>query len=464
MTLSSALYSALSGLGATARRAEIVSTNVANAATESFARRSISVAASLHFPGVRIVGTERNVDEVLLGETRISGAEAGGMSYLARQLARLESVISSAGGEAGLPRYIARLDAALVSASAEPGSEAALAEVSDAVAALARGFSIASQTVQDIRAEADRQIASDVERLNSGLARIAALDRQIKSLDVSGRDVSSLQDERQQQIDALTRILPLREVTRQDGQRMIVSLAGTVLLDDRVAKLTFSATPTISADNQDPLASILLDGRSVQMAPDGQLSGGTLSAAFNLRDTVTTSIQSDLDRISLTLATRLADADDTSPPGSPGLLTDDGSASDSARVKGLAARLMLNPLAELNASGALWKVRSGLGATTPLPAGDSSVLRALHSALGAGLSPLVAAQDLSERVTQQRLLIEDQAAAASARNHALRQQFAEGSVNTDQEMQDLMQVERAYAANARVIQTVDEMLKYLLAR
>ena len=41
-------------------------------------------------------------------------------------------------------------------------------------------------------------------------------------------------------------------------------------------------------------------------------------------------------------------------------------------------------------------------------------------------------------------------------------QELQGGVDTDREMQDLLQIEKAYAANAKVIQTVDEMLDLLL--
>ncbi|WP_371808891.1 flagellar basal body rod C-terminal domain-containing protein [Ruegeria sp. HKCCC2111] len=39
---------------------------------------------------------------------------------------------------------------------------------------------------------------------------------------------------------------------------------------------------------------------------------------------------------------------------------------------------------------------------------------------------------------------------------------AEQGVDTDQELQRLMQVEQTYAANARVISVVDELLETLL--
>jgi flagellar hook-associated protein 1 FlgK len=51
---------------------------------------------------------------------------------------------------------------------------------------------------------------------------------------------------------------------------------------------------------------------------------------------------------------------------------------------------------------------------------------------------------------------------AAAKWEAIRTLELEGGVDTDQELQKLLVIENAYAANARVIQTVDEMLDLLL--
>lgn len=39
---------------------------------------------------------------------------------------------------------------------------------------------------------------------------------------------------------------------------------------------------------------------------------------------------------------------------------------------------------------------------------------------------------------------------------------AQGGVDSDQEMQSLLQIEQSYAANAKVMKTVDDMIQRLL--
>ncbi|MEN8936224.1 MAG: flagellar basal body protein, partial [Planktotalea arctica] len=72
MSLSSSLSTAISGLNVTARRAEIVSSNIANAATPGYAVRSLEVTSQQNGGGVRAVSVTRSTDPILLAQRRSS--------------------------------------------------------------------------------------------------------------------------------------------------------------------------------------------------------------------------------------------------------------------------------------------------------------------------------------------------------------------------------------------------------
>ena len=72
------------------------------------------------------------------------------------------------------------------------------------------------------------------------------------------------------------------------------------------------------------------------------------------------------------------------------------------------------------------------------------------------------ASELVSSVTVRRLTSDTAASFASARADALRTELLRNGVDTDDEMQRLLQIEQAYAANARVIQTVDDMIQTIL--
>ena len=80
MSISGSLSSALSGLTAAAKAAEVVSSNIANATTEGYGRREvITTARSVGHSGqgVKIVGVYRHVDPVLLSDRRQAEAVQG---------------------------------------------------------------------------------------------------------------------------------------------------------------------------------------------------------------------------------------------------------------------------------------------------------------------------------------------------------------------------------------------------
>ena len=61
-----------------------------------------------------------------------------------------------------------------------------------------------------------------------------------------------------------------------------------------------------------------------------------------------------------------------------------------------------------------------------------------------------------------RLNADGEAAYARTRLEAFVSMEAEAGIDTDQEMQALLQIEQAYAANARVIRAVEEMMQSLM--
>ena len=122
----------------------------------------------------------------------------------------------------------------------------------------------------------------------------------------------------------------------------------------------------------------------------------------------------------------------------------------------------------------MWRLRDGLGAAAPGPTGYAGQLSALSTALSAvraqasgGLSPGARslsgfASDIASSQSVNRLSADAGTAFASARAEGLRSALLRDGVDTDQEMQNLLVIEQTYAANAKVIQTVDQLIKILL--
>lgn len=467
MTVTSALTHALAGLNVSARRADTVATNIANAGTAGYVRRELGVGARVlgdATSGPLVTGVRRNQDAALLSDTRRAGAEAGGADILAQASTAIETAIGTPQDETSLTGLIDSLENRLIAAAGDPASATRLQAVMAAADDVVDHFARVSGQIQDLRQQADTAIASGVGSINAALAGIEKLNIEIQAGSMAGRDTSGLFDQRQALVDQIATLIPLRELGRDHGQIALYSAGGAVLIDGRAATLGFDPAHAITAD-QTALSGLTVNGHDL---PQSQIAGGALAADFTLRDSLAPQAQAGLDAIALELVARLSDpAVDPSANG-VGVFTDAGGAVTGEQ--GLSARLSLNPAL----AGATWRLRDGLGASAAGAAGQSTLLTDLQQALAAVQTPASPqsgsaprsvsglAAELTASLSQNRILAEDRATQSTARADALQKMQDEAGVDTDTELQDLLVIERAYTANAKVIQTVDQMIETLL--
>ena len=482
MSLNTALLNAVSGLTLNARRTEVIGANVANATTEGYGRREVERSAlSLagRGGGVRIDGVSRNVDAGLIGARRLAEASEAAASRAVDFQRAIETAIGAPGEAGSLGARIAAFESALVAAGSAPGDQARLAGVLDAAKGLARGLSAISTTIQDRRMQAESDIAAAVGRLNDGLARIADLNAGIREARALGRDGAALMDQRQQLIDGISGLVPVRAVPREQGQIALYTPTGAALVDITPARVAFTSAGTIvpaMTPAGGALSGLSINGGAVSTAGRfSPVAGGELAAMFAERDELAVSAQTRLDAVARDLIERFAPPgpDPTLAAGAAGLFTDAGAAFDPADETGLAARIALNPAADPAAGGALWRLRDGLGASAPGAAGDGTLLLAMRDALAAPRLPAsggfttraLSAPDLAGAfgagVAGARHAAETSASTETARADALRGAEFDTGVDTDREMRKLLEVESAYAANARVIETVRQMFDRL---
>jgi flagellar hook-associated protein 1 FlgK len=483
MSISGTLSSALSGLNVASRAMEVVATNIANANTPGYARRVLQVGANMvgnSSQGVEVVGVIRITDRALMSDRRISEAGAAEQQTMSKFLAKVETAMGSPTDAASLGGRIGSLDAALIAAASRPESEARLADVLASAKGLATQIGTVARSVQDARARADADIFASVNLLNETLAQVAEMNGQIRNEVGSGRDASTLMDQRQALVDKISAIVPVRENLRKDGQIALITTGGAVLLEGRPAVFGFDPTGVISPDmtvEVDALSGLTLNERPIaSLGAATPISGGSLAGNFAIRDVLAPEAQARLDGLARDLIARFADAgvDPTVPVGQPGLFTDAGDLVDPAQENGLAQRLAVNAAVDPARGGALWRLRDGIGATAPGPGGQSALLTALNAALNQQREPVsggfmagqrsfsALAGDLFSRVSTDRLAADTDASFAAAKSDALRRLELEMGVDTDAEMQQLLVIEQAYAANARIVKTVDDMVKLLL--
>lgn len=479
MSLSGAMSNALSGLTANSRIVDVISSNIANVQTPGYGARQVDLGANAIGGGVAVIGVSRASDLALLNDQRAATAETAGATRIADFYSQLETTIGQPGDAGSLGASVAGFESALIQAAAAPDQQAGLAAVLDTAKALAGQINTISAQIDTARTGADAAIATGVARVNTALTQTADLNARIRAQAVAGQDVSALIDQRQAVLDQVADVLPLRQIERADGTVAVFSTGGATLLDGGTpAKLGFTASRKVTAEMSaasGTLSGLTLNGQAVP--PGGALLGdGSLTANLKVRDDLAPEAQIQIDALARDLADRFATSpvDPTLGSAAAGLFTDAGAPVTAANETGLAGRLAVNPVVDPAQGGALWHLRDGLGATTPGEVGNGTILAAMQGALdalrvpasGGPASGSIDAPGFASRVLSSvstaRLSAQNAATYASARSATLSAQALQGGVDTDQQLQQLLTVEKAYAANAKVIQTADTMLQSLL--
>jgi flagellar hook-associated protein 1 FlgK len=482
MTVSSALSNALSGLTAATRAAETVSSNLANTLTEGYGRREVDLLARSDGTagGVRVIGVNRIISEGVISDRRLADAELSNSSAVADFHVNLESLLGNPEDGHSLSAQISSFEDSLISAASRPESQERLQLVSYRAADVSSTFNSASDGIQHMREKADTNIGTMVDRLNELLQQAKDLNQKIIGVSNQGKSTASLQDHRQQVIDGIAELVSVRQVPRNHGAVALYTTGGAILLDGSAAELAFTTTNVIMPHMTEDAG--LLSGLTINDVPvrtgsdNGVLRGGAISAQFEIRDELAVKAQDRLDSVARDFIERFQDpaTDPTLAIGDAGMFTDSGLAFDSADEVGISGRLQLNTLVDTNGANEIWRLRDGLNATSAGNLGNSTLLQSLSGALtrtkvpasggfgGGALTAHSMTSNFLSKTAGDRLNSDQTVTYATTRQSNLRTLELQDGVDSDQELQKLLIIEQTYAANARVIQTVDEMMQALL--
>ena len=486
MSVGQALNNALSGLSASGRRAGVVSNNIANAQTEGFAARTVKLDERVTGgvgAGVNVSGISRASAPAVTAERRIADGEAAFYNETAKALDNLTRLIGGPEDANSLARRFANFETSL-SQLADAPDDAILQSngVSDAKS-IASSLNELSSSLQRIRTQADSQIFARVTETNDALRKIEQLNGAISRGQASNGEVNALIDQRAKLIDQVNRNIPIRVINTSSGIDLITP-EGAFLLSGSARPIVFTSTPSITpsavyAGGAGILSGIFVDG--IDITPGGggvsSLQKGAIAGLFSVRDEAGPELSSSLDSLALDIAERFSanDLDPTTPSGAPGLFSDNGTLATSVNLTGLAGRLSVNASADPDLGGDPRVLRDGLGAVLSGPVGKDTQVRAFLDALTAlrippiglqsssALSAAQAAVQVSSLTAETVVKAEEERDISSVYAASLLDaELGQVGVDTDSELQKLLRIEQAYAANVRVIQTVDRLLQRLL--
>ncbi|WP_300424377.1 flagellar hook-associated protein FlgK [uncultured Hyphomonas sp.] len=480
MSISHAINAAQSGLKVSGLRADIVATNVANASTPGYVRRSVLVDETLlggRTSGVAASGISRSADSALSAERRSISSDVAQSSLMSSTWQVLSSRIGDDAEGTGLFSKFSKFEAALSASVTSPESSTQLAALLDSANAVVTELNNLSQLVSQQRSEADREIADGVNVVNAALKQVEELNGLLAGMDRSTSQAAALMDDRDRTLDTIAEYLPIEAIPRDGGVVDVITVEGVYLVAGTAKQLEFSPANSFGADmtlDNGALSGLSVNGQELTPGASSYaaISSGMFGALFTLRDTDLPNFGAQLDTIANDLVTRLSDdsIDPTKVPGEFGLFVDTGTPGD----PGLAGRIDLNAQVDPAQGGSLWRLRDGIGAAVEGPPGDNSILSAMSNAftkiqsmnsngIQGGFSATELVAHVASLTGQTRISHESVLSSASTQHDLLIEaELSETGVDIDSQMQDLLAIEQAYAANARVIEIANQMMQKLM--
>ena len=249
MSLSLALGSALSGLNTAQRALSITAHNVANANSDGYVRKVFTQEAQVvdgRGAGTRESELVRMVDRFLTAELRDKGAALGRGEVLQRYHEHVQGLFGAPGQNRDLAAGLGRLNAALEAFANEPESSALAQGVVAATEDLARDIGRFADDVQRLRAEADRELAREVQGVNADLRALHDLNGEIARQTALGGQTAELQDRRDGLLLGLSGRLDITTYKLDDDAIAVATKGGVVLLDSAPRVLAYEAAGTVT--------------------------------------------------------------------------------------------------------------------------------------------------------------------------------------------------------------------------
>lgn len=492
MSLSVALQVAQSALAARQAETATTSRNIAGAQDAGYSRKSVMLSSVYseagQSGGVRVEGVARTTDSALYTSLLTSTSVGSSQQAVLDGLERLHETVGDTALEMSPSARLGDLKTSIQAYAADPNNTILAQDFLQTAKDMARALNEGTDLVQSVRADADAAISDSVDEINKLLGQLEDLNTVIVRGTQSGADVTDALDSRDQVLLSLSEEIGIRTLTQDDGGMVVYTDSGVTLFETTARTVSFDRTNTYgptTVGNQVYIDGVPVAGPNAIMP----ITSGRLQGLTSLRDEVAVTYQSQLDEVARGLVEAFAESDQVAAgPDQAGLFTYTGGPAIPAAgtlVVGLAGDIRINANADPDLGGELDLLRDG-GISDPLDpnydyntgdlAGYSGRLQEYLDALdaprvfdsGVELDPTdtlsgFASSSVSWLQSRRQTAtseLEVQSVIVSRTAESLSNTTG---VNLDEEMTRMLDIERAYAAAAKLITAVDSMLDDLLA-
>ncbi len=310
-SLNGILIAANTGLRAAQIQLDLVSRNVTNASVDGYTRKDApleTLVNGISAQGVNAGEIRRNVSSSLLQEIRAGHSIAETMRVKEDYLARLETLFGAPGDGSSIVAKLGNLANSFRALIGEPDSAALQQQVLLRADDFATSVNALSETIQNLRLDAERTIEAQVTIANGYITQLDQLNTTIAQNRGLSRSTADLDDRRDKLIADLSKIIDIRTFEQSNGQVLVLTKLGRPLLDNDPHQLSFNASSSISPAMSyagGDLSGILLDGVDIS----SEIVGGKFRGLLDTRDDNMVSAQAQLDELVSRVAQNFALSD-----------------------------------------------------------------------------------------------------------------------------------------------------------
>lgn len=456
--LFASLNASVSAIEAQSRALEIAGKNLANVNNAGYARQRVTfgdrgqvvTALGAESLGLEAIGLSQIRDSLLdrqvLRETALSASYTATQSAFQRAQASLGQGIDRTSGtstDTGIGAALDDLFNSFQSLAANPTDYGERQGLLHSTEILSDRLHLADQRLAQTQSDLDTQIATDLASANGLLSSIANLNSQITRFEInSPGSAVDLRDQRQTALEKLAGYVAFDQTVSGGAVQISVrDTGGTTIPLVQGANVT--ATLNFNG------ATITAGGTPVSLV------GGSAAGALGARDGAIQTLRDRLDALAQQLVTSVNTAYQSG-----------GSSANFFDPTGLTAgTLRLAPGLTANS------LQAGNGSA----AGDNSVALAIANLAGQKFSTASGAaidgtfsnffastvSDLGQSLASVNARVEEQ---TSIQDIIVKQRDSVSGVSLDEEMADLVRFQRAFQANSRVFQTINELLDNVISQ
>lgn len=421
------------------------SSNIAHANDPNYTRRDVLPASETRLNGP---GVSRVRDAFVESQYQVAASMQGKAGVRQDIMSKIEDIFGDP-VDGGLRRAIDQLFDSFQGLAENPSDSVARWQVISAASTFAQEIESTYKQLTAVAQTVNEQLATRVNEVNSNLDQVFELNKRIAELQRKNMDSAELEDQRALAVDKLSKLTGATSLANPDGSVRVIVGNQPVVDGPTVIKLTLA-----EAEN----------GPMPAWRGIGTYhGGGTLAGLISVRDTEVAQLQTEVDRIGRTVATKINEQQQqgfnlsgSTPP--PNIFEPDGAKGFLKVNRNLKAHdIAASSTAEgLPGNGDNARKLAELGITGMLTSeiipGQEQAPAVYYRNLVGWIGTVANHANQTNDIAESHIQVAEQ------------QRQSQWGVSLDEESARLTMEQKAFSACARVINVMDQMLDDLINR